>query len=153
MIGKSEKHEALFFSLKKIIQAIDLHSKQLSAKYGVTGPQVLLLKTIQKAENKEISSKALANKVSLSQATVTSIIDRLSEKKYVKRSKVATDKRKTMLKLTKKAVALLEKNPSILQEEFVAKFSMLEDWDQALMLASIEKMASLMSTKMSYISI
>lgn len=145
----NDKCDLLLIALKKVTQSIDLHSKQLTVKYGVTGPQILLLKTIQKSKDNEISSKELAHQVSLSQATVTSIMDRLCEKDYVKRSKTDIDKRKTMLKLTSKATNLLERKPSILQENFIIEFNTLDDWEQTLMLGSLERMASMMSSKTS----
>lgn len=147
MTNNADKCDLLLISLRRVIQAIDLHSKQLVSRYGLTGPQILLLKAIYQFEENEISSKELAQKVSLSQATITSIMDRLSEKKYITRNKSAADKRKTMLTLTKKAIKILEKKPSLLQEDFVKQFQALEDWEQTLMLASLEKMASMMHAK------
>jgi DNA-binding MarR family transcriptional regulator len=147
MTVNAEKCDLLLVCLRRVIQAIDLHSKQLVSKYGLTGPQILLLKSIYQTEEKEISSKKLAQSASLSQATITSITDRLSEKKYITRNKSDIDKRKTMLKLTPKAIAVLEQKPSLLQEDFVNQFQNLEDWEQTLMLASLEKMAAMMHAR------
>ncbi len=45
----------MLIALRKIIRSIDLHSKQLVRKYGLTGPQMLLLKAA--LDNNDLISK------------------------------------------------------------------------------------------------
>ena len=85
MIQYTEKCDEIFTLLRKIIRAIDLHSKQLVKKYGLTGPQLLLLKIV--IQHKVLSSSKLAEIASLSHPTVTSILDHLSQKHYIERTK------------------------------------------------------------------
>ena len=99
----SQKHPAdeVVSTLRKIIRAIDLHSKQLTKKYGLTGPQIIVLKEINESPDRPISE--IARKVSLSQATVTSILDRLEQQGYAQRHRSQIDKRKVNIVLTEKA--------------------------------------------------
>jgi DNA-binding MarR family transcriptional regulator len=121
---------------------MDMHSKQLKKMYGLTGPQLVLLKEIAKSER--ISVSELAKNASLSQATVTNIIDRLEIKGYVERVRSESDKRKVILEITDKAKEKLSNNPSVLQEEFLTKFNKLERWEQNLILSSLQRIASMM---------
>lgn len=132
-------------TLRKIIRAIDLHSKQLSKSFGLTGPQLLLIREI--AAEPDISVGNLAKRVSLSQATVTSIVDRLEARDLAKRIRSSTDKRKVSLEITDKAREVLEANPTFLQEEFIRNFERLEKWEQLLILSSLQRVASMMNAE------
>ncbi len=39
-----EIYEQLILSLRQVNRAVDLHSKQLNKKFGLTGPQLLVIK-------------------------------------------------------------------------------------------------------------
>lgn len=142
-----EKCDNLLITLRKIIRAIDLHSKQLEARFGLTGPQMLLLKSVCTAKGEAISSSQLAASASLSQATVTSIMDRLVQKGYVYREKSQTDKRKTLIHPTEKAEQVFAQNPGLLQERFVQQFAELKDWEQSLLLSSLQRIADMMDAE------
>jgi DNA-binding MarR family transcriptional regulator len=132
-------------TLRKIIRAIDLHSKQLTKKYGLTGPQIIVLKEIRESPDRPISE--IARKVSLSQATVTSILDRLEQQGYAQRHRSMQDKRKVHLVLTEKAEAVLGNNPSLLQDEFYTRFNDLESWEQNMILSSLQRLALSMNAE------
>lgn len=138
----TEKCDKILTLLRKIARAIDLHSKQLVKKYGLTGPQLLLLKII--IHHKTLSSSKLAEIASLSHPTVTSILDRLSQNHYVEREKASDDKRKVMVSATEKAKILFETTPSLLQEQFVAQFCTLKDWEQSQLISSLSRIAEMM---------
>ena len=71
----SDRLEQVLVSLRRVIRATDLHSKHLAKTTGLTAPQILLLQALRKPEGAAVGH--LAKEVSLSQATVTSILDRL----------------------------------------------------------------------------
>jgi DNA-binding MarR family transcriptional regulator len=143
VIKHTEKCDEILTLLRKITRAIDLHSKQLVKKYGLTGPQLLLLKII--IQHKVLSSSKLADIASLSHPTVTSILDRLSQSDYVKREKASDDKRKVMVSATEKAKKLFAASPSLLQEQFVTQFYALKDWEQSQLISSLSRIAEMMS--------
>ena len=70
-----DRLEQVLVSLRRVIRATDLHSKHLAKISGLTAPQILLLQAIRKLEGAPVGQ--LAKEVSLSQATVTTILDRL----------------------------------------------------------------------------
>jgi len=73
-----DRLEQVLTSLRRVIRATDLHSKHLAKSSGLTAPQILLPQAIRKFEGAAIGQ--LANEVSLSQATVTSILERLEKR-------------------------------------------------------------------------
>ena len=133
----------IMISLRKIVQAISLHSKDLQRRYGLTGPQLMILNEI--SDHGQISVTELAKIISLSQATVTDILNRLEKRGLVTRSRSATDKRRTMISTTNACDSILAMAPPSLQETFIKRFSSLDDWEQLMILSSFKRVVDLMS--------
>ena len=101
--------EKVLVALRRIIRATDLHSKRLARETGLTLPQLLLLQTIH--ELGDVTIGRLAQEMNLTQATVTTIVDRLSAADMVFRERDSQDKRKVLVHLTDKGHATLTKAP------------------------------------------
>ena len=129
-------------ALRRIIRAVDLHSKYLAQRYGLTGPQLVLLQEI--AHSQPVPTGALAQKISLGQATVSSILDRLEKRGLVKRSRSEEDKRRVMNEVTDNAIRILERSPSLIQNRFVIEFGKLADWERSLVLSTLQRVAHMM---------
>lgn len=137
--------EDVFVALRKIDRAIDLHSKKLKKQFGLTGPQLMVLKAIKHNSNMQIS--AIAKDISLSQATVTSILDRLELQGYAKRQRSVVDKRKVNIVLTEKSQKILEHDVDLIHEDFYANFNKLEHWEQLMILASLDRLGALLNVE------
>ena len=140
-----ERCRNLLIALRKMIQAIDRHSTNLKKKFGLTGPQLILLQSI--SAHDRISVTQLSKDVSLSQATVTDITKRLEKRGYITRTRDIDDKRKTNIVLTENGKAILNKVPPLLQEKFTERFSKLESWEQLMIESSFERVVSMMSAE------
>lgn len=138
--------DSVLVSLRRIIRATDLYSKQLNKNSGLTAPQLLLLQTIQRMEA-GTAINTIAKEVSLSQATVTSIIDRLESRQLVKRERSNTDKRKVTVTLTPAGTALIKEAPRPLQNSFIQAFENLHDWEQSLILSALQRVAQMMDAE------
>jgi DNA-binding MarR family transcriptional regulator len=141
--ANDERCRNLLIALRKMIQAIDQHSTKLKKKFGLTGPQLILLQSI--SAHDKISVTQLSKNVSLSQATVTDITKRLENRDYITRTRDIGDKRKTNIALTENGKAILDTVPPLLQEQFTERFSKLESWEQLMIESSFERVVSLMS--------
>lgn len=137
-----EIHDKVLVALRQIIRAIDLHSKRLERESGLTGPQLLVMKAIAQADS--ATAGQIAREVSLSQATVTSILDRLERKIYLQRERSNEDKRKVLIHLTEAGRQVLEQAPALMQENFILGFTRLEEWEQSLILSSLQRVANMM---------
>ncbi len=140
-----ETHDQVLVSLRQIIRAIDLHSKHIERESGLTGPQLLVMQSISKKDI--VTAGLIAREVNLSQATVTTILDRLEKKAYVTRERSLEDKRKVMIGLTEAGELILKQAPTLLQESFIDNFGKLEDWEQSLLLASLQRVANMMQAE------
>lgn len=140
-----ESIEAVLIALRRVIRATDLHSKHLAKTTGLTSPQILLLQAIR--DKGEVTIGELASEVSLSQATVTSILDRLEKRAFVYRERSQTDKRKVHAYLTEQAVETLKEAPTPLQEQFTRQFSDLHEWEQTMLISSLQRIAHMMDAQ------
>ena len=140
-----EKYEQLLISLRRVIRAIDIHSRQLNKQSGLTGPQLMVMQNIAQLDAPLV--KEIAQEVALSPATVTTIIDRLESRQLVIRTRSKTDKRKVHLSLSEAGQALLSSAPKPLQEHFITRYQNLEGWEQSQLLSSVERIASMMDAQ------
>ena len=139
------RYDEVLVALRRIIRATDLHSRQLSKVSGLTSPQLLILQLLR--QHAELTVGEVAQRVSLSQATVTTIIDRLEKRALVKRERGSSDKRKVYVYLTDAANAVLLDAPKPLQESFVQQFQDLHDWEQTMILSALERVAYMMDAQ------
>lgn len=140
-----EKHEEVLISIRQIIRAIDLHSKKLSKESGLTGPQLILMRSIK--ELGEVTIRQLSDHTNMSQATATTILDRLERNGLVQRIRSEKDKRKVHAHLTEQGQELLNNAPTPLQQNFITKFQRLEEWEQSLLLSSVQRISSMMNAE------
>jgi DNA-binding MarR family transcriptional regulator len=108
--------ESILRSLRRIIRAIDLHSRQLTRQTSLTVPQLVCLR--QLVLNGPSTPGDIARKVFLSQATVTGILDRLEAHGLIRRKRSSPDRRRVIVRLTDAGHELAAKMPWPLQERF-----------------------------------
>ena len=141
----STQEDKVLISLRQIIRATDLYSRQLSKQVGLTAPQLLILQAIQNLGAVSISK--LSNEVSLSQATVTTILDRLETRGLVARHRSTQDKRVVHATLTDLGTSMLAQAPTPLQDLFNQRFGALEQWEQSMIVAALQRVAAMMNAE------
>jgi DNA-binding MarR family transcriptional regulator len=140
-----KKYEELLIALRQVIRAIDLYSKKLSKETGLTGPQLLVLQAVEEHDHAMV--KEVAGTINLSSATITSILDRLERRELVTRTRSTTDKRKVGISLTAAGNEIIKDSPKPLQSHFIARFEAMEKWEQSQMLATMQKIVSMMDAQ------
>ena len=140
------RSKEILIAIRKIIRAIDLQSKRLMSEAGLTGPQLLVMQAVDQ-HGTPPSLGAIARRVSLSQATVTSIMGRLEAKGLVVRAKSAGDRRRVEVSLTEEGRAALARAPNPLQASFVEAFEGLREWEQHQLISSLERVANMMGAR------
>jgi DNA-binding MarR family transcriptional regulator len=144
MNGMSQHHD-LLVALRKITRAIDLHSKKLAKETGLTAPQLLVLQSVANASRAKPSD--VAKQVHLSQATITSIVDRLVRDGLVVRQRSDQDRRSLEIVLTKEGETRLANAPELLQQGFLATFDGLADWEKSQLVSSMQRIATMMDAE------
>lgn len=138
-------YDDILISIRRITRAIDLQSKQLLKQSGLTAPQLIVMNAI-KAEGK-VSPTIVARNVALSQATITSIIDRLEKADLVARERSEKDRRNINVYLTDKGNKKLEEAPELLQSGFLRQYRKLNDWEKSMLISSLQRIATMMDAE------
>jgi DNA-binding MarR family transcriptional regulator len=142
---KTEINDQILIALRRIVRAIDQHSRRLAQEFGLTGPQVVLLREL--VRNGEMHVAELAENISLSHATVTDILNRLEKRNLIDRTRSLTDRRRIMVTATEQAEALIKQSPPLLQEQFSDQLANLHDWELAQTLSVLQRVALMMDAK------
>ncbi len=96
-------------AVHEIFRAVDTTSRRLLKVYGVTGPQLWALRTIEEARGLTIGG--LAERIYLHISTVSGILDRLEKGGWVERRRAADDRRVIRLVVTRKGRSLIARAP------------------------------------------
>ncbi len=139
------KAEDVLIALRRVIRATDIHSRHLAKTIGLTAPQIVLLQSIQ--SNKFMTISDIARDMSVSQSTVTNILDRLEGRGLVYRERSSQDRRKFHALLTEDGAAMLVNAPIPLQDHFTEQFDHLQDWEQAMIISSLQRVAQMMNAE------
>lgn len=132
-------------AMRRIIRAVDLHSRRLHERHGLTGPQ---LATLQAAASLgPVPAGTLARSVHLSQPTVTGILNRLESRDLVKRTRGTQDRRTVTVEVTREGHRLLASAPSLLQDQFRRALAGLQDWENTMILTTLQRIASMMDAQ------
>ncbi len=130
-------------AIRKIVRAIDLRSREVSRKTGLTIPQIVVLQGVR--DLGEVTTKALSENADLSSATVVTILDKLEEKELIERYRSDSDRRIVHSKLTQSGRKIASNLPGLLHEEFEKKFDSLSTGERDHLVAAIEQIAEMMN--------
>ncbi len=110
-------------SLRRIIRAVGLYSRDLLRRRNLTTPQLAALR--QLAQRGAMSAGELARGVALSQATITGIVDRLELHGLVTRRRSSEDRRRVVVELTAAGREVVATSPPPLHEAFMVRLAEL----------------------------
>lgn len=137
--------EQVLTAIRRVIRATDLHSRHITRIAGLTSSQLILLRVVRDEGAATVGE--LAASISLSQATVTTILDRLEQTGLVTRARSSHDRRKVQVGLTSKGLDVLASAPEPLQETFTRQFVELKDWERNMIVASLQRVAEMMDAE------
>lgn len=132
-------------ALRRILRASEAGSRKVAAATGLTPSQLLALREID--QRRETTPGALASALQFSQATITSIVDRLETIGFVTRQRGAHDKRQVMLQPTAAGSQMVDDAPDLLHTRFRTEFAALAPWEQAMMLSVLERLCTMLGAE------
>jgi DNA-binding MarR family transcriptional regulator len=89
----------------------------------------------------------LAGSVSVSQATMSGILERLEDQALISRARGQEDRRSTFIAMTEKGKEFLNNAPPILHDRFRHELSKLSSWEQTAILSSLQRIAEMMGAE------
>ena len=132
-------------ALRRIVRVTEVNARKLARQSDITASQLLVLQLI--AEHGEALPSVIARAVELKQATVTVLLNKLEEAGLVSRRRDTEDRRRVWVTLTDSGKRVLEHSPDLLQHRFRQAFDQLEDWEQSMIITTLERVAALLDAK------
>ncbi|HVH66687.1 MAG TPA: MarR family winged helix-turn-helix transcriptional regulator [Gemmatimonadales bacterium] len=114
--ARSAKHTdtmAIVQGLRRIVKALQTYSQEVRSAYGLTGPQLWALKTLQRSGR--TSTGGLAAALAVHQSSVSILVDRLERRGLVRRTRDRRDHRVVAIDLTKRGAELASDAPEAAQ--------------------------------------
>ncbi|SIO04382.1 transcriptional regulator, MarR family [Rhodovulum sp. ES.010] len=137
-----KRSDISLIALRRILRATELYGRELARAAGLTPVQIRVLQIV--AETGMSTPKTIAARMGVAQATMTTLIDRLVAKGLVERRRSETDRRQMNIFITPAGREVIERAPDPLHDRYVEAFDRLPDWEQAMLVAALERVAALL---------
>lgn len=139
------RSQAALVALRRILRVTELSARKLAHESDLTASQLLVMQHVGQA-TKALPS-AIAKAVDLKQATVTVLVNKLEEAGLVTRWRDTEDRRRVWVQLTEAGQSALSRSPDLLQNRFEKAFDGLQEWEQAMIIAALQRIAALLDAE------
>ena len=129
-------------ALRQILRATETNARALAKASSLSPSQLITLQVI--LSSGEATPSDLSREVSLSRGTITTLMRKLEGRGLVVRRGDEHDKRKQYFCLTEDGKEAIADAPLILQQRFTRKFETLDAWEQASLVAALERVAAML---------
>ncbi|MGV8833975.1 MAG: MarR family winged helix-turn-helix transcriptional regulator [Devosia sp.] len=129
-------------AMRKILRTTELNSKRLMQETGLTPSQLIFMQMLD--DEHEQTAGFVAGRMGITQATTTALLQKLEAQGMIQRRKGETDRRQVWLSLTDAGHKVLQIAPDGVHARFHQEFAALEEWEQAMLIASLERVAAML---------
>jgi DNA-binding MarR family transcriptional regulator len=140
-----DRTDISLIALRRILRATDMYARDLAREAGLTAVQLRVLQIV--AEKGRATPTELSSRMGVTMATVSSLIKKLEAKGLLTRRRSTTDRRQTDLEITPTGLTKVQAAPDALQQKYVKQFEGLEEWEQAMIVAVLERVASMLDAE------
>ena len=113
----SDQTKQIIFSIRRLIQASELYTKELNKKYQISAAQLNCILTLY--EYGPLPPSKIANHMMVKSRTVTGVVDRLEKKGLVERMRNSPDRRVITIQLTIAGKKLAQNAPPPIQQKII----------------------------------
>lgn len=138
--------DAALVALRCILRASEHHDRALAQDAGMTPAKLRLLRILSAQQDRLAMPSLLAARMGISQASITALVDQLDRMGLTERRRSLSDRRQMHVILTEAGAEALSRIPDGLQQQVLEGFDALQDWEQAMMVAALERMATILGT-------
>lgn len=138
----SDRVEAALVALRRILRATEARARLLADATGLSASQLTILQIL--TQRAETTAGAIAASADFSQATITALLDKLETRGLVTRRRDEQDRRRIWVALTPAGRTQAKRAPDGLHDRFRDRFQRLPEWEQAYILASLEKIGAML---------
>ena len=148
MVRQADQDEVILgitHCLRRIIKSFQNYSQNVYSHFGITGPQLWVIKTIY--QDGSLPLGELSKRMYLHPSTLTAAVDRLEKKGYVLRNRVEKDRRVINVQLTPQGNRLAKRAPKPIQGKMIYGLRKLKKDELSLIYRSIEKLVEIMEAE------
>jgi DNA-binding MarR family transcriptional regulator len=135
--------DEIIIAIRRISQAVEGYSRYLWQGYGLTAPQLGALRELERTPL--ATPGHLAEQLHVSPQTVAGILKRLEQRGLITRARDENDRRSFSLQLSAEGRRLSNEAPSLLRDQFRTELNRLQAWESTQILATLQRVASMMS--------
>lgn len=140
-----DRTDASLIALRRILRATELYGRRLAKEAGLSAVQLRVLQIV--AEKGRATPTEVSTRMGVTQATITALINKLADKALIERQRSKRDRRQTNLVITDLGKETVENAPDPLQQSYVKQFEALEEWEQAMLVAALERVAHMLDAR------
>lgn len=137
-----DRTKTILTAMRKILRVTEANSKALIRETGLTPSQLIFLQMLDDGRAK--TAGEIAGRMRITQATTTALIHKLEARGLVVRRRGEVDRRQVWLTLSDHGRQILTIAPDGVHARFHQRFVKLKDWEQAMMIASLERVADML---------
>lgn len=141
----TDRTDDALVALRQILRATELNSRLLAKESGLSTSQLIVLQTV--VRESKVTPGSVAQAVSLSQATVTALVDKLEQRGLVQRQRDTEDRRRVWIEPTDGGRATAGAAPDLLQDRFQTRFKRLKDWEQSMVVTALERITEMLGAE------
>lgn len=134
-------------SIRRIVRAVSLHSRDLGRSSGLTVPQLLALRAVQAAGHHGTTATEILDDVGVTAGTLSGIIQRLVHAGLIDRRRSDQDRRRVVLTLSARGRSTLQEAPRPLQARFVERLESLPIAEREQIIASLHRVVQMMEAE------
>jgi DNA-binding MarR family transcriptional regulator len=124
-ITREAQMKEVIFSIRRLMQAGEMYTKELGKKYQVSAPQLYCLLALN--DHGPLPPSQIARYILVKSSTVTGIVDRLEQKGLVQRVRNSRDRRVINIELTDGGRALAQNAPPPIQRTIMDGLKRVSD--------------------------
>ena len=132
-------------AIRKFVRAVSLDAFKIGKKYGLTGPQSTLLRTL--VQEGPLSSASLSRRLYVTPSNITGIIDRLEKKGLVERIRKERDRRIVLINLTESGTELSNSLPDPIEKKLIYELGDLKPGHVRILALVMNQILNLIDAK------
>ena len=131
--------------LRRVVRALHSYSQDVYRQFGLTGPQLWALKTLQREGR--LSAGQLARALAVHQSSLSLLVDRLEKRGLVSRVRSRGDGRFVLIELTKRGLALSAMAPEAAQGRLLHGLQSMSGAEVSQIRRSVERLVQVMEAE------
>jgi len=144
-IAPSDQTRQIIFSIRRLIQASELYSKELNKKYRISAAQLNCILTL--CEYGPLPPSKIAQHMMVKSSTVTGVVDRLEEKGLAERMRNSPDRRMIIIQLTEAGKKLAENAPPPIQQKIIDGLKQTENAKKERIVSSLNMLTDMLDVQ------